>query len=709
MPDDGKSIAGTVEFMQYHKPGLTDGDYEIIVTQVLNTKDKIKIPGDDTSTFVTKKNFTVAGERFDLKPSDIHAVFPPDGNLGEHSNVLPHIILNRSTLPWERRAEAEIPDEDEELSNVPWLALLLFDEDEKPLPMLAHLSLVNQHQPTITLDPSIDHATAGEFPKLLAKGVHPQPSDLPFLELESGQHDGDKLTVIDVRKSLLESIMPTADELLLLAHVRLGKDAKQGDELAVIISNRLPKAGGSSTAHLVSIEGRFKKVSTVYEFDYQDAGDDDLIRLVSLKSWSFTCEDPQKSFKGLLLNLNEQGTPPSTLRLPESVNTTKNTQAETFLSKGYVLLPHSFRHGDETASWYHGPLIPGASTAAEINLPIKAADELVRYDPAIGMFDVSYAAAWELGRLLALQSKSFSTGLYQWKRLHAQQLAQDEQRLTHLPFQKTASTDAPPLPVAISSWFESLRRLEGIPFNYLVPDERMLPVESIRFFRLDDAWVGCLLDGAFSIGRVTSSDLQRDQSHAENSAAANSSHVVTGFLLRSEVVAGWPGLLVDAYSDQMEDPPLTRQPLAILRMERLASNVLICLFEGEIETVEIHQKPETLHFGLDVHTEHENPPSGFYKNLRDPNSGSPPVVVNDQKVKAEVEVKVELDDSLWRQDSQRVINIKSLADAIPERLAQAKIDTSPPVSAFTPAQWAAQFPLQMVEGVQKVIFLARHG
>jgi hypothetical protein len=30
--------------------------------------------------------------------------FPPDGSLGEHSNVLPHIILNRSTLPWERPA-----------------------------------------------------------------------------------------------------------------------------------------------------------------------------------------------------------------------------------------------------------------------------------------------------------------------------------------------------------------------------------------------------------------------------------------------------------------------------------------------------------------------------------------------------------------------------------------------------------------------------
>jgi hypothetical protein len=39
--------------------------------------------------------------------------------------------------------------------------------------------------------------------------------------------------------------------------------------------------------------------------------------------------------------------------------------------------------------------------------------------------------------------------------------------------------------------------------------------------------------------------------------------------------------------------------IELLRMERLSANVLICLFKGEIKTVDIHQKPETLHFGLD--------------------------------------------------------------------------------------------------------------
>ena len=57
------------------------------------------------------------GSSFSLPPACIHSVFPPEGSLGDHSEVLPQIILNRSTLPWERSAK----DGD---GDTPWLALL---------------------------------------------------------------------------------------------------------------------------------------------------------------------------------------------------------------------------------------------------------------------------------------------------------------------------------------------------------------------------------------------------------------------------------------------------------------------------------------------------------------------------------------------------------------------------------------------------------
>jgi hypothetical protein len=452
-----------------------------------------------------------------------------------------------------------------------------------------------------------------------------------------------------------------------LAHVRQGKDASGnliGDELAVIIGSRLSRKGGSSRVHLISLEGRYANGA----FDFQQAEGDDLIRLLSLANWSFACVDEKQSFKGLLKHLNHE---PGTLQLPH----TASAEAQTYLSAGCVLVPHSLRQGYKTVSWYHGPLVPGENTSV-LTLPVRAADEVVRYDPSQGVFDVSYAAAWELGRLLALQSKQLSINLYNWKRANAQQLKQAEQRLfhTHLPVQGQTIEDVD-IPPEITSWFNDLSLLQGVPFNYLVPDERMLPKESICFVWLDHIWIDCLLDGAFSIGRVTTSDHQQDQSF-EESPATNPYEKVTGILLRSDVVAGWPGLLVDAYDEV--DPEKGGNQLGLLRTERLSESLLLCLFEGALKRVEVHQKPETLHFGLDSPDETH---TDFYKTLRG---------AQGQVISAEV------DSIPWRQAAQRVLDIQHLAHSIQEQLAGA--GSSP--DSFT----SAQFALQMIEGVEKVIF-----
>ena len=46
--------------------------------------------------------------------------------------------------------------------------------------------------------------------------------------------------------------------------------------------------------------------------------------------------------------------------------------------------------------------------------------------------------------------------------------------------------------------------LYGVPFHYLVPDERMMPPESIRFFHVDPGWIATLIQGATSVGRAAS-------------------------------------------------------------------------------------------------------------------------------------------------------------------------------------------------------------
>lgn len=631
---------GSVTFQQFHQPTLAAGEYTITVEQA------VKADKTDVTPFSETKLFTVAGERFELNPTDVLGVFPPEGNLGEHSNVLPHIILNRSTLPWERFAEVRSSGATQTpsagITNIPWLALLLFDDDQKPQPRTVKVGELKQ--------------TGTKFPNITP---------------ETGQRPEDLVTVIDVPQTVLEDIMPGAEELKLLAHVRLGLDTNGkplGEELAIIIANRLPQKGKTSTVHLVSVEGRFRDDGGKYVFDYQPDVAGNVIRLVSLKNWSFACEDEKKDFKELLLALNAT---PTTLRLPEGA-----TSAEQLLARGYVLLPHYFREGDEIASWYHGPLVPGKVSSplvpgdnetSQFVLPARSSDELVRYDPALAMFDVTYAAAWELGRLLALQDKDFSTGLYKWKREYAQQRARRKQALENpdLPYQSAIDVL---VPETIGAWFKRLRGLEGVPFNYLVPDERMLPSESIRFFHVDRAWLDCLADGAFSIGRVASSDFEADGSHGLKSPAVGLSPMLTGFLLRSEVVSGWPGLIVDGFADDGG-----KKPVRMHRMDRLSTGVLLCIFWGEVSRVDLHLKAETLHFGL------SRGGGGFSKKPRDL-KGVP--MAN----------AVKLQPAHWRKESLRTLNVVELADAVRKQL------TNPPALS------SAVFALQMVEGVENIVF-----
>ena len=191
--------------------------------------------------------------------------------------------------------------------------------------------------------------------------------------------------------------MPSVEDLKLMAHVRQAKDGNHnpiGDEFAVIIVIRLPKPGKHNTVHLVSVENRYKDSG----FNYDGMGDK--IRLVTLKSWQFTCANDEETFDGLLNNLK---TTPSTLRLP--INS--NADAERYLSQGFIPLNYQLQQGTQTVSWYRSPLITG-SNSHKIDLPVKSSNELLQTNPHNSLVDVSYAAAWELGRLLTLQRKKIS-------------------------------------------------------------------------------------------------------------------------------------------------------------------------------------------------------------------------------------------------------------------------------------------------------------
>jgi hypothetical protein len=83
---------------------------------------------------------------------------------------------------------------------------------------------------------------------------------------------------------------------------------------------------------------------------------------------------------------------------------------------GFTPLDHDLRTGENTVSWYRGPLAPYEMDAnPRVMLPVASPDQATIFDPTTGMFDASYSAAWTVGRLMALQDSAFATALYTWK------------------------------------------------------------------------------------------------------------------------------------------------------------------------------------------------------------------------------------------------------------------------------------------------------
>ncbi|MEO0987683.1 MAG: hypothetical protein AAFY20_19410 [Cyanobacteria bacterium J06639_14] len=715
---------GQIQFIQSHQMALDTGHYKVSVQQTVKV-------ADDQDDFNTQLAFVVQGNRFELTQPEIHAVFPPAGSLGDHSHVLPHVALKSSTLPWERLAQ---PD----TQKAPWLALILIHEGEKllrtiPREHILEAPLRNAQDNELTqaqkdqlwqhllsdriswVKESGDEAMivepgnrksaqlSGDFAgleaqveailaqaentKLIPLGKLQQSSTgaikWPGVDLEIGQQVDDNVAVIDVPKMLLAKILPTIEDLEYLAHVRQVTGDTENSEplsepLSVVISNRLPKSEGTSTAYLVSLENRYSNG----KFNDQNATDDEYIRLVTLKSWSFACTNPEQNFSGLLKNLDKE-----TLRLPSQDNPSQdNPDVVSSLAKGYRAFPHYLRQGGKTFSWYHSPLSPGENptSLALSQLAIRNVDQLIAYNPNTGLFDISYAAAWQLGQLLALQDKQFATRLFNWKRTNAQKLAKDNQQALypHLFSETEPNAAAIEFPTEIQTWFERLGLLYGIPFNYLVPDEQMLPSESIRFFYLDWFWVESLLDGAFSIGRVQDADVEQD---SRQSPLPGEAKHISGFLIRSDVIAGWPDLQIEGseFSIAGEQPMSQGQKLRVLRCDRLSEDVFMCLFDGAISTIDISLKPEGLHFGFN-----NDDTANLWRELRKLDGTE----MSDWKVHL---MPVE-DNQPPMINHGSVINITNLANSIREEL-QAKEQS---INDFT----AAQFALQMIQGVEKVRF-----
>src|SRR6202012_5149864 len=95
------------------------------------------------------------------------------------------------------------------------------------------------------------------------------------------------------------------------------------------------------------------------------------------------------------------------------------------LHNGYLPLSYATLTSETTFAWYRWPLAPapsqrflavldpGSTPAPEV--PLNSSEAMV-YDPASGLFDQSYAVAFQTGRSLALADLPFAMNMLQWRR-----------------------------------------------------------------------------------------------------------------------------------------------------------------------------------------------------------------------------------------------------------------------------------------------------
>ncbi len=633
-----------VTFYDHLQPKATAGVYTVTMNHRL-TLNGSPVDTEGAQLPRVADRYEVRVAQFTLDPTFVHASYPPADAAGLYTYVLPHITLNRAILPWERELQGRA-------TRAPWLALLVFAEGE------------------VLDDPTAEGAftqrTVGEL-RSPGPGLHGP-------ELSGELDESVQCRTIDVPAAVFTAIVPREDELFHLAHVRDVKTAPQrrddgeilrDGEYAVLAANRFPRAEGRYAVHLVSLEGWIGRLAP------GTLPADDAVRLCTLWSWSFT-NDPDGSLNPgkLLADLVAPGAdhrehlalrlrPDATGRAasPEDrAASPEEEHARERLHHGYTAVPYRTLSGEHTYAWYRGPFTPLTAPdvpRAEDDGPYTTADHALIYDPEHGLFDVSYAAAWTLGRTIALADPDYSAEVVETRRELANRaatlsaLSADRDRALHDPDALPAATalreladagfgrglvgalkaplapearrsrlapparrEAPALladprtrrslsavaeartPTA-SAWMERLGLLRGVPFNHLVPDPRMLPPESLRLFRLDPGWIRALVAGASDIGAHTSVDRDLDEVlRARLTRSLGATEPVAGLLMNSELVRAWPVF------DILASRGPGQVPVKELRRDHLAPDVLLVLWDGLPDRIAIREPGQGIHFGV---------------------------------------------------------------------------------------------------------------
>ncbi|HEX5087845.1 MAG TPA: hypothetical protein VFV89_08555 [Nocardioides sp.] len=440
---------GEMVLYDYIRPPLLAGEYRLRVST------DVTVPGTATPLPGQDFFFDVEGPRFALAPTEVAGVFPPRNGHGPFDSALPHIALGRRTLPWERAlGDAYTVAGDE--TPYPFLALVLLEQSECTI--LRNQPLTDVVPPAVFERlgrPAGIRCDAVEADEQLLRSILPMPDELRLLthvrqvnvddrELSAGDsdgyfavvmgnripHDGGSYVACLVSVEERTDLLPTTDttqpvgggvfsdlefaEMSAPAELAQSALGTQVTPAAADAMRLVARAAPERQLRTATELGSANSLANLEAVARPSLADRERFtvgsvvlhppaRLVLLHSWTFTCEGDgtfRQLMQGLDVGMMGEVDPATKLKVTDT---------------GHIKIDVIDRLGAPEESWYRGPLVSQPLTRDPLG-PYHSADQARRVAAETGAENISYAAAFEVGRLLAAADARLAQELMRWRR-----------------------------------------------------------------------------------------------------------------------------------------------------------------------------------------------------------------------------------------------------------------------------------------------------
>jgi hypothetical protein len=638
----------TIQFIDRQKPSLTAGRYTLEAQQVIETSPQ--------KTYAAKRPMLVQAARFRLEESEVQSYFPPVGAPGQFQNDLPQLVLFDSTLPWQRALpgggantpwmalvlleRGEIASGSNSVTGSASTKLSQVLRPEAGTYGPQNLTL-EEGQGENDVCQTID-ITPATFKKVV-----PYLEELDYLAHCRNVDLRQKANAIAVSDGLFSLVIgnrfPKAAsagrKLDYVAHLvslegfapclnasfQFGSDVKKVRMVSLIGWNFSCEAGANFGELMSTLVAKAQSASDLLLRIPAPSGEGasaDIVRRAYSRGYSAHGYDT-RSGESTLAWYRGPFTPE---RVKSFGAKYEGGSAAAIYDETTGTFDHSY-----SAAWQMGRFLALSDTAysaAKVTLRTRVRREVNLLRERSGAPSVREAFFHWLGEGFASILDNTISELPQNRIILAAHATAAES--SYVEFEKLIDGGSLSAKVSVICTRElrsdagepvvrgdaALRLFYNMPFDLLVADARMLPADSIRFFYVDPNYIDALLAGAHSVG-VDCTRTMREEAmmrdalmQASDDAAcehrakligydsetAASGTPVAGFLLRSALVSGWPGLEIAADRKTASGT----EPVKPLRIDALAqTDMLLALYPVAPDRISFTEPRESLTFGTD--------------------------------------------------------------------------------------------------------------